>query len=77
MEAKKQTVHVWAQHQTALRLFSRSLSQLRTTAMGGIVGLDYMAVDRVANWMGITMDSVLLGQIQWMESELVALTQKQ
>lgn len=77
-EKEKQVVQLWQQHNTVVRLFSACLSQLRTTGMGGIVGLDYSAVDLVARWLGIVMDSLTLSQLQVMEAEMVSLfSQKQ
>ncbi len=70
-ESAKQTVELWKQHETVVDLFSRCFSQLRVGAMGGIVGLDYSAVDLVARWLGIVMDSLTLSQLQVMEAEMV------
>jgi hypothetical protein len=75
-EKEKQVVQLWSQHNTVVRLFSSCLSQLRTTGMGGIVGLDYSALDLVARWIGITMDSLTLSQLQVMEAEMVSVLVK-
>ncbi len=71
-EREKQQVELWAQHNTVVKLFSACLSQLRTTGMGGIIGLDYVAVNLVARWLGIVMDSLALSQLQIMEAEMVS-----
>lgn len=71
-EREKQRVELWAQHNAVVKLFSACLSQLRLTGMGGIIGLDYVAVNLVARWLGITMDSFTLSQLQIMEAEMVS-----
>lgn len=71
-ESKKQTIELWKQHETVVDLFSRCFSQLRVGAMGGVMGLDYVAVEQVAKWLGIRFDRNLLVHLQAMESEMIS-----
>lgn len=54
----------------ALELVLASQTQLRTT-MGGVIGLDYNAVWRVADVLGVEMTPEILRKLRAVESQLM------
>lgn len=51
-----------------MRLFSAVASQWRV-GFGGAYALDFLAVDRAADWLGIARSAALLADIATMEAE--------
>lgn len=61
-----QHFRLWAEHEPALRIFQRSMTQWRA-APGGLVGLDYVAVFRVAEVLAVRLDESVMDDLQTME----------
>jgi hypothetical protein len=59
---------IFPENKTAWALFSRSSSQL-LTSFGGVIGLNYLAVQWVADKFEIKLDAEMLVKLQAMESE--------
>lgn len=59
---------VWPENMPVLNLFTRCKTQWRTGAMGGFLGLDYVAVDVVIKYSDIDATPELFADLQAMES---------
>lgn len=65
-------IGVWPENWNAFRLFLRSSTQWRAAPHGGRMGLDYLAVEWVAQRLGIEVDGPTFEQLQAMELEALA-----
>ena len=70
-----QEVYVWECNVKALELFVASHSQLRTT-MGGVLGLDYVAVKVVAEALYIDFNAQTLYSVKACEEEFLQIINK-
>jgi hypothetical protein len=60
----------------ALELFGHLQTQWRVS-FGGLVGLDYNVIDRVAKWSGIPMNAARFEYLQSLEAEFLRLTHEE
>ncbi|MFH0351028.1 MAG: DUF1799 domain-containing protein [Chromatiales bacterium] len=64
---------VWEEHVSAIALFEACATQWRRSPLGGLMGLDYAAMEVVARATGILIDRTLLDYIRLMEAEVIRL----
>lgn len=63
---------LWPPNREALALWLDVFTQMRGAGLG-VIGLDYMALDKVAGWSGLDMKKPgLFGKIQLLEMEWTA-----
>lgn len=58
------------ENEDAWRLWQSSMTQWRM-GISGPVGLDYAAVERIAAWTGVTLDTITFRKIQALEAEFL------
>ncbi|MBX9702389.1 MAG: DUF1799 domain-containing protein [Acetobacteraceae bacterium] len=65
-----ETVEVWPENWSAVRVFVAMDTQWRRAGMTGIpCGLDYAAIPPVAGMLGVAADADLLARLQVLEAE--------
>ena len=72
-EGAKETFALWPDAGPAFDLFTACATQWRVAGMGGVLGLDYKAVQVVAQWMEIVVDRSVFDDLRVMEAEAVRL----
>lgn len=63
---------VWEEHWDAVLLFLRCQTQWRSGGMGGVIGLDYTAVQWVASLYEISEPRAVLEDLQVIEGAVLA-----
>lgn len=59
---------MFEENEEALEIWASSFTQMRT-GFGGPTGLDFVAVDKVAEWLGIEMDDTILRKLRILETD--------
>lgn len=72
VKAEDDNYEVWEEHWDVVMMFLRCQTQWRTSGMGGVIGLDYGAVEWMARLYEISDPRAMLEDLQVIESAVLA-----
>lgn len=75
-EGAKEPFSLWPDAGPAFDLFTACATQWRVAGLGGVLGLDYKAVQVVAEWIGVVVNRAIFDDLRVMEAEAVRLFRK-